>query len=400
MNQDRRSTITNSQLKEGYKQTEVGIIPEDWTLIDMSNLCLLKRGFDITEATRTRGDIPVYSSSGIAYFHNKALVSPPGVVTGRKGILGKVFFIKEPFWPHDTTLWVKDFRGNYPAYVAIALKNFHLERLDAATSVPTLNRNNLAGYLIPHPPIAEQEAIASTLSDIDALIESLDRLLTKKRQIKQGAMQELLRSKDGWVEKKLGKTATLKARIGWQGLTTSEYLDLGDFHLVTGTEFKNGFIDWDNCHFVEESRYKQDKNIQLKIDDILVTKDGTIGKVAIINYLKNPATLNSGVFVIRSIDNAFHSRFFYYLLCSDIFNEFLSQLSAGSTINHLYRKDFINFTYQVPKTLEEQIEIANILSDMDAEIESISAKLTKTRQLKQGMMHELLTGRIRLVSNS
>ena len=265
------------------------------------------------------------------------------------------------------------------------------------STVRHTSTGSIYNTFIPLPSLIEQEAIAHTLSDIDALIESLDRLLTKKRQIKQGAMQELLRSKDEWIEKKLGKTATLKARIGWQGLTTAEYLDLGDFHLVTGTEFKNGFIDWDNCHFVEESRYKQDKNIQLKIDDVLVTKDGTIGKVAIVDCLNNPATLNSGVFVIRPVDNAFHPRFFYYLLCSNLFNEFLSQLSAGSTINHLYQKDFINFVYQVPKTLEQQIEIANILSDMDAEIDSISAKLTKTHQLKQGMMHELLTGRIRLV---
>src|SRR5262245_13724646 len=165
------------EVMPGYKQTEVGMIPEDWEVIDLSILCSLQRGFDITEATRVAGDIPVYSSSGIAYFHNKALVSPPGVVTGRKGILGKVFFIEEPFWPHDTTLWVKDFKGNHPAYVALVLKNFHLERLDAATSVPTLNRNNLAGYPIAVPPTkAKQAAIAEVLSDADALIESLEQI--------------------------------------------------------------------------------------------------------------------------------------------------------------------------------------------------------------------------------
>ena len=217
-------------------------------------------------------------------------------------------------------------------------------------------------------------------------------------------MQELLTGKKRlpgfsgeWEVKQLGKTAILKARIGWQGLTTAEYLDSGDYYLVTGTEFKDGYIDWNNCHFVKEARYKQDKYIQLKEHDVLVTKDGTIGKVALATNLPKPATLNSGVFVIRPIEEAFHPEFFYYLLCSNLFVEFLTQLSAGSTINHLYQKDFVNFVYRTPPTNDEQAAIAAILSDMDVEISALKAKLAKARQLKQGMMQELLTGRIRLV---
>ena len=243
----------------------------------------------------------------------------------------------------------------------------------------------------------DQEAIAEALSDADALIESLEQLIAKKRHLKQGAMQELLRPRDGWVEKRLGNTAILKARIGWQGLTTAEYLNSGSFCLVTGTDFKGGFIDWSNCHYVEESRYRQDKNIQLKEHDVLVTKDGTIGKVALVNRLDKLATLNSGVFVIRPIENAFYPDFFYYLLCSRMFTDFLAQLSAGSTINHLYQKDFVNFLYKTPATVHEQTAIAAILSDMDAEIAALEAKLAKYRQIKQGMMYNLLTGRIRLI---
>ena len=242
------------------------------------------------------------------------------------------------------------------------------------------------------------------MSDADALIESLEQLLAKKRYLKQGAMQELLTGKKRlpgfsgeWGVKRLGETATLKARIGWQGLTTAEYLDTGDYYLVTGTEFKNGYIDWNSCHYVDASRYKQDKYIQLKERDVLVTKDGTIGKVALVTDLPRPATLNSGVFVIRPVENAFHPEFFYYLLCSNVFTEFLTQLSAGSTINHLYQKDFVSFVYRTPATIKEQTAIAAILSDMDAELAALEAKLAKARSLKQGMMQALLTGRIRLV---
>jgi type I restriction enzyme, S subunit len=289
-----------------------------------------------------------------------------------------------------------------PAYLLYALQSTAVQnsiRVQGGTgsTVSNLRIPVLAGLQIPLPLFTEQKLIARALSDIDALIKALEGTIGKKRHIKQGAMQELLSVKSGWIEKKLGETAILKARIGWQGLTTDEYLDSGNFYLVTGTEFKNGFIEWDKCHFVEEERYKQDKNIQLREEDILVTKDGTIGKVALVNFLEVPATLNSGVFVIRPLKDSFSPRFFYYLLRSSVFTEFLGQLSAGSTINHLYQKDFVNFIYQTPQSLEEQEAIATILSDMDTEIATLEAKLTKTRQLKQGMMHELLTGRIRLV---
>ena len=158
-----------------------------------------------------------------------------------------------------------------------------------------------------------------------------------------------------------------------------------------------GNIDWENCHYVDEFRYKQDQYIQLKDYDVLVTKDGTIGKIALVTRLSKPATLNSGIFVIRPIDTALYPEFFYHLLCSRVFSEFLLQLSAGSTINHLYQKDFVSFAYKTPPTIDEQIAIATILSDMDAEITALEAKLSKARQLKQGMMQELLTGRIRLL---
>jgi type I restriction enzyme S subunit len=281
----------------------------------------------------------------------------------------------------------------------------YAESVSVRSGMPKINRSELAEYIVALPSTkAEQEAIAEALSDADALIESMEQLLAKKRQLKQGAMQELLTGKKRlpgfsgeWEIKRLGNTAVLKARIGWQGLTTAEYLDSGDYYLVTGTEFKDGYIDWNRCHYVNESRYEQDKYIQLKEHDVLVTKDGTIGKVALVTNLPKPATLNSGVFVVRAIEDAFHPEFFYYLLYSNVFTEFLVQLSAGSTINHLYQKDFVGFVYRTPATTDEQIAVAAILSDMDADIAALEAKLAKARELKQGMMQELLTGKIRLV---
>jgi type I restriction enzyme S subunit len=192
-----------------------------------------------------------------------------------------------------------------------------------------------------------------------------------------------------WKILNLGKSSTLKARIGWQGLTTAEYLKTGECYLITGTDFKNGFIDWDNCVYVEKERYIQDKNIQVKIDDILVTKDGTIGKVAFIDKIIKQTTLNSGVFVIRPINKKYNSRYLYYVLMSEYFIDFLNRLTAGSTISHLYQKDFVHFVMPLP-SLKEQDQIATALSNADTWITNLENLLTKKRQIKQGALQELL----------
>lgn len=379
------------------------MVSAPWRVEPLGDVATLQRGFDLPYRLRKRGRVPIVTSSGIEDTHCEAKVKAPGVVTGRYGTIGEVFFVRQDFWPLNTTLYVRDFHGNDPLFVSYLLRTIDFQTHSGKSGVPGVNRNDLHQILVPVPPtMAEQEAIAEALSDADALIDSLEHILAKKRHLQQGAMQGLLTGnwrlpgfRGEWQSKRLGNTATLKARIGWQGLTTAEYLDFGDYYLVTGTNLKGGRVDWDSCHYVNESRYKQDKYIQLKEHDVLVTKDGTVGKVALVGSPPGPATLNSGVFVVRPTGGAFHPEFFYYLLRSEVFIEFLSQLSAGSTINHLYQKDFVGFVYKTP-TIDEQTAVAGILSDMDAEIGALEAKLVKALALRQGMAQELLTGRIRL----
>lgn len=127
-----RELFSNGIGHAEFQETEIGVIPKKWKVGKFIELCQLQRGFDLTETTRKNGEIPVYSSSGISYYHNEAKAKPPGVVTGRKGIIGKVFFIDTPYWPHDTTLWVTDFKRNDPKYVFWFLTFFKLERFDAS----------------------------------------------------------------------------------------------------------------------------------------------------------------------------------------------------------------------------------------------------------------------------
>lgn len=273
-----------------------------------------------------------------------------------------------------------------------------------STGVPQLTVPQIKNIRIEVPEYEEQKKISNAISDIDKLISALKKQIQKKKLIKQGVMQELLSGKrrlkgfsKEWKSFNLMSGSKIKARIGWQGLKKSEYLDSGYAFLVTGTDFVDGRVKWDTCHFVERERYNQDENIQIKNGDILVTKDGTLGKTAFVQGLTRPATLNSGVFVIRPLQNAYDPEFVYHILSSFVFKEFLDKLSAGSTIVHLYQKDMSKFEFLLPPTLDEQKAIATILTEMDEEIKKLEEKYEKYTAIKQGMMEQLLTGKIRLV---
>ena len=271
------------------------------------------------------------------------------------------------------------------------------------SSIPGFNLTRLRTMKIPLPPVEEQERIAYALSDAGHLESTLRRLIAKKEAIRQGMMQQLLTGRtrlpgfvDQWTPVHVASKSLLKARIGWQGLAASEYLHSGEYRLVGGTEFINGSVDWNSTPFVDRQRYEQDSYIQLRIGDVLLTKDGSIGKTAYVDHLPGPATLNSGVFVIRPLRGAYDSHFIYFMLRSRVFEEFLGRLSAGSTISHLYQRDLVGLVLDIPSTLDEQHAIAAALADAEAEIAALRARLTKARSIKTSMMQQLLTGRTRL----
>lgn len=415
------------EVKPGYKQTEVGVIPEEWddALLDR----VAKRGSGHTPDKKhpeywngnikwiSLADSPkldrVYISdtfakvtpAGIA--NSSAVVHPAGtVVLSRDAGVGKsaIMTTKMAVSQHFMAWRCGPDLDNHFLYYWLQSAKPKFERIADGSTIKTIGLAYFQALKIPKPPRNEQRAIAGALSDVDALLGALDRLIAKKRDLKQATMQQLLTGQTrlpgfsgGWEPLNMAHKSVLKARIGWQGLTTAEYLPTGTYYLVTGTDFSTGRINWASCPFVAADRYEQDRNIQLRANDVLVTKDGTIGKVAHVDKLPGPATLNSGVFVIRPKGNAYQPKFLYYILESAVFEDFLAKLAAGSTISHLYQKDFVSFEFLAPPTVEEQAAIADAIDHMDAEIEALDARRAKTRDLKHAMMQELLTGRTRLI---
>lgn len=287
------------------------------------------------------------------------------------------------------------------AYLLLTKKDEMISKAIGTTFLE-ISKKELSKITVCIPELPEQQAIALVLADFDEHISNLTKLIEKKKAIRDGALEDLVSGKtridafDGdWEIVDFDDVIIPKARIGWQGLKKDEYLTRGYSYLIGGTDFQNGTISLEGISYVSKERYDMDFNIQVNQEDVLVTKDGTIGKVALVPKLDKPATLNSGVYVFKT-NKRVESVYLYRILTSSIFKNFISQLSAGSTIKHLYQKDLKNFKFEIPIDTKEQQAIASILTAIDEEIESLEIEKAKMIQIREGAMDDLLTGRVRL----
>jgi type I restriction enzyme S subunit len=194
-----------------------------------------------------------------------------------------------------------------------------------------------------------------------------------------------------WDVLRIKYSTYVKARVGWQGLTSDEFVEAGPI-LVTGTDFDRGKVNWGACYHVSEERYLQDPFIMLREGDLLITKDGTIGKIAVVRGLPDKATLNSGVFVTRPRKNLYLTEYLYWILLSNAFTDFIDLLKSGTTINHLYQNTFVNFAFPRPSMAEQQA-IAAYLDRQTAKIDVLIAK-------KQRLLDLLAEQRAALISQA
>jgi type I restriction enzyme S subunit len=155
---------------------------------------MLQRGFDITKDQQKPGSVPVVSSGGVKSYHNIAMVKAPGVVIGRKGTLGKTFYLEEDFWPHDTTLWIKDFKGNDPRFVYYFFTGLDVLHLDSGAANPALNRNQVHPIKIVWPPVDSQKPIADKIDALQTESQRLESLYLEKlaaiAELKQAILQK------------------------------------------------------------------------------------------------------------------------------------------------------------------------------------------------------------------
>ena len=192
-----------------------------------------------------------------------------------------------------------------------------------------------------------------------------------------------------WEQRKLSKLATMNARIGWQNLRTSEFLDSGDYLLITGTDFDNGRIKYSTCHYVEKKRFDQDTKIQLSTGSILITKDGTLGKVALVEELPKPATLNAGVFNVRVKDDTLLSyKYLYHYLKAPFLMKYVTANATGGTIKHLNQSILVDFPIPIAEK-HEQDKIAKLLDSLELIITLHQRKIEKLKLNKSALLQKM-----------
>ncbi len=194
---------------------------------------------------------------------------------------------------------------------------------------------------------------------------------------------------ESWEQRKLSEIATMHARIGWQNLRTSEFLDSGNYMLITGTDFEDGAINFNTCHFVERERYEQDKHIQVKNGSVLITKDGTLGKVAYVQGLSMPATLNAGVFNVEIKDKTkVDNKYLFQYLKAPFLMDYVNKKATGGTIKHLNQNILIDFPIIMPLKQEQQ-QIGDYFRTLDYLIILHQQKYDKLVNVKKSMLEKM-----------
>jgi type I restriction enzyme S subunit len=402
-------------VKKGYKQTEVGVIPEDWEVRRIDCVCNLinGRGFKPHE-WKTSGlpIIRIQNLNGVNDFnyfqglYDKKLEILDGQLlfawSGSRGTSFGPHLWRGPKGLLNYHTWKVEINEGkvdkgFFLYALRQLTSFIEDNAHGASALVHTQKWEMEGFQFPLPPtLAEQEAIASALSDADAWIESLEQLIAKKRQIKQGVMQELL---------------TGKRRLpGFSGEWFSVPLKYYVTQFIVPMRDKPSFFSSDTpwCRiedfdgiYLSASKSAQCvgsdtiRSMNLKVyptGTLLVSCSADLGRCAIV---ARPLVTNQ-TFIGLVFETKLSCNLFFYYLISSLSDE-LNALSSGTTISYLSREQFEEFVVFAPRDKPEQTAIATVLSNMDTEIESLESKLAKAREIKQGMMQELLTGRIRLI---
>ena len=369
----------------------------------LSDICNIRNGFSFKSNQYSKNGIRVIrisdvqkgsiSDNDVVYYpielkreFENYLLNEDDILISLTGNVGRVAILKPSNLPAALNQRVAALVTNSNVinkyiYYCISNDNFEKQCIEASIGGAQKNLSTkwLANYIIQIPDKKVQEEIVEILDSFTNLIDALNEELSLRQKQFEYYREKLLTFDDNVKRLSFGNDFSLKARIGWQGLTKKEYRKTGDYYLITGTDFKEGNkIDFSTCVYVDEDRYTQDPNIQIKPNDVLITKDGTLGKVAFIERMDKPATLNGGVFVVRSKVNGVHPKYVAYYLSSSIFKNWIEQNHTNGSIMHLTQKMLVNFEIAMPSISIQQ----SMVSKLDA-FESLISSLKEEIALRQ-----------------
>ncbi|WP_323957857.1 restriction endonuclease subunit S [Aeromonas caviae] len=431
--------VATQAIPTGYKQTEVGVIPEDWSVESLSQVAQITRGkFSARPRNDPKffgGDIPFIQTGDITRSNGydvnfSQTINELGLSVSRLFPAGSLFFTiaanigdvaiaKYPAACPDSLVVIKE-NGHINKqwlYHILSSKKEIFESIATSNAQLNINLEKLNPYVLGVPALEEQTAIANVLSDTDALIAGLEQLIAKKQAIKTATMQQLLTGRTrlppfskrsdgtpkGYKQSELGQipedweTSLLggladKIMVGIASAATHAYCKSG-IPMLRNQNIKPNRLDSNDLLFINKEYEVAFKNKRLKAGDLLTARTGYPGTTCIIpDDFENAQSFTT---LITRPTNKVNSKFLAIFMNSEIGVDFFDKNQIGGGQKNINASTLRTFIVAAPK-LEEQTAIATIISDMDMEIVALEEKLAKTRDLKQGMMQQLLTGRIRL----
>lgn len=412
---------TETLMMKDSKNTWYGNIPTDWVINKYKFICKISSGDAMSpEDLDDSYEYEVYGGGKLIGFAN-SYNTQNCILIGRVGAnCGCITNISDKCWATDNALILKTSSNkNYMNYILMAS---NLNDINESNAQPLITASKVLNFKIPFTcNINEQQAIADFLDEkcekIDKVIgeieeqiqvledykkslitETVTKGLDKNVPMKDSGVDYIGKIPEKWNIIRLKHFSYMKGRIGWQGLSSDEFIDEGPY-LVTGTDFKDGEVQWDRCYHISQKRYNEAWQIQLKIGDLLVTKDGTIGKLAYIHFLPDNASLNSHLLLIRPLKNKYTNKFLYWVLSSQLFKTYYELASTGAIMDSLSQEKIGNFSFAIPE-IDEQKQIADYLdkecTKIDKTINDKKEQLETIKEYKKSLIYEYVTGKKRV----
>lgn len=430
--------MSDVKVPDGYKNTEVGVIPDDWDVVSLSEsvdfLDGQRRPVKSSERAKINGVYPYYGASGIVDYVNDYIFDEELILLGEDGenILSRnlplAFKVSGKIWVNNHAHVMRPNKDFSITFLTEFLESLDYSLLNSGSAQPKLNKASCLKIKVVKPSKQEQTAIATALSDVDTLLQSLEKLIGKKEAIKTATMQQLLTGKtrlpefatreDG-TEKGFKQTELGDIPADWEVKTVFELAENNRFNfndgdwvesehitnhgirlLQTGNVGVGHFVDKDSKKYISEHSFMQLNCKLLEIGDLLICRLAEpAGRACIFKGVKEDKAITSvDVTIFRPpLDNINREFYLHVFSSSDWFDSINEQV--GGTTHKRISRSALGSIYVPYPTYKEQTAIANILSDMDSEIRALQKRLDKTRDIKQGMMQQLLTGKVRLVSS-
>ncbi|WP_413432282.1 restriction endonuclease subunit S [Crateriforma spongiae] len=357
-----------------------------WSVMPLGRQLNLKRGHDLPKRLRVEGAIPIYSSSGLSGRHSTAKCEPPGVITGRYGTIGNVFFASEPYWPLNTTLYVEDFKSNDPKFVYYFLKTFDWDAYSDKSAVPGVNRNHVHEELVAFPPVDEQRAIADVLTSLDDKID----LLHRQNKTLEAMAETLFRqwfveeAEDGWVEAKLPDEFDFEMGTSPKGDTFNEHGE--------GMPMYQGNADF-GFRFPQRRIYTTAPKRTAKKGDTLISVRAPVGAQ---NMASETCCIGRGVAAFRLSQNPMFIAYTFYKLRA-MMTEFEQFNAEGTVFGSISKRDVSELPILLPPP--DRIEkFHRHVGPVDAKVIANCKQIISLEKLRDTLLPKLMSGEVRVAS--